>query len=57
MQEKNNQLKFDNALKRKKEFLNDINDIKMGKKTPKKKEGIDNLDKFHNSREEVFNFY
>ena len=29
----------------------------MGKKTPKQKEVIDNLDKFYNSREEVFNCF
>ena len=29
---KNNQLKFDDALKRKEELLNKINDIKIGKK-------------------------
>ena len=54
---KKNQLKFNNALKRKKEFLNKINDVKMGKKNPKQKEAIDNLDKFYNSREEVFNCF
>ena len=29
---KNNQLKFDDALKRQEELLNKINDIKIGKK-------------------------
>ena len=49
-------LKYDDALKKQKEFLKKLNEIKNGKKTPQQKEVIDNLEKFKNSREEVFNF-
>ena len=52
---KNNQLIFDDALKRKEELLIKINDVKVGIKNFDQKEVIDNLDKFYNSREEVFN--
>ena len=53
---KNGQLKYDDVLKKQKEFLKKLNEIKNGKKTPQQKEVIDNLEKFKNSREEVFNF-
>ena len=44
-------------LKRQNEFLNKLSNIKIGKKTPKQKEVINNLEKFHLSREEVINFF
>ena len=54
---KNNQISFDDALRRQNEFLNKLSNIKIGKKTSEKKEVINNLEKFDLSREEVFNFY
>ena len=44
-------------LKRQNEFLNKLSKIKIGKKTPKQKEVINNLEKYHLSREEVINFF
>ena len=40
-----------------KEFLNKLNNIKIGKKTIEQKETINNLEKFYLSREEVINFF
>ena len=54
---KNNQINFDDALKRQNEFLNKLNEVKIGKKTIEQKETIDNLEKFYKSREEVINFF
>ena len=54
---KNDQINFDDVLKRQNEFLNKLSNIKIGKKTPKQKEVINNLEKFHLSREEVINFF
>ena len=51
---KNSRFKFDDALKRQNEFLKKL---KWLKETNKQKETINNLDKFYNSREEVFNFF
>ena len=53
---KNNQIKFDDALKKQKLFLNRLNDVKIGKKTPEQKKVITNLENFFKSREKVFNF-
>ena len=39
------------------EFLNKLSDIKIGKKTTKQKEVINNLERFYASREEVINFF
>ena len=39
---KNNQIKYD-ALKKQKVFLNKLNDVKIGRKTSKQKEVINNL--------------
>ena len=39
---KNNQVRFDDALKRQKEFLKVLSEIKMGKKTTEQKEMINN---------------
>ena len=54
---KNNQIKFDDALKKQKLFLNKLNEVKMGRKTSEQKEVITNLENFCKSREEVFNFF
>ena len=53
---KNNQIKFDDALKKQKLFLNKLNDVKLGSKTHEQKEVITNLENFYKSRE-VFNFF
>ena len=54
---KNNQINFDDALKRQNEFLNKLSNIKIGKKTLEQKEVINNLEKIYLSREEVINFF
>ena len=53
---KNNQIKFSEVKNKQNEFLNKLSNIKIGKKTLEQKEVINNLEKFYNSREEVFNF-
>ena len=53
---KNNQIKFSEVKNKQNEFLNKLNDIKVGKKTIEQKETINNLENFYNSREEVINF-
>ena len=50
----NQHIKFDDALKKQKETLKKINEVKIGKKTPKQKEIINNIE---NSREEVLNSF
>ena len=54
---KNNQIKFDEVKNKQNEFLNKLSNIKIGKKTDKQKEVINNLEKFYNFREEVINFF
>ena len=54
---KNNQIKFSEVKNKQNEFLNKLSNIKIGKKTPEQKEVINNLEKFYNSREEVFNIF
>ena len=54
---KNNQIKFSEVKNKQNEFLNKLSNIKIGKKTIKQKETINNLEKFYNSREEVINFF
>ena len=56
MQEKNSQIKFSEVKNKQNEFLNKLNNVKIGKKTDEQKEVINNLEKFYNSREEVINF-
>ena len=45
---KRNRLRFDEALKKQKELLKKINEIKMGNKTPEQKKLVFNLEKFYN---------
>ena len=52
-----NQINFDDAVKRQNEFLNKLSNIKIGKKTLEQRETIDNLEKFYNSREEIVSFF
>ena len=54
---KNSGTKFSEVLNKQREFLNKLNTVKIGKKTPEQKEVIDNLKKFDNSREEVIDFF
>ena len=54
---KNNQIKFDDALKKQKLFLNKLDNINISRKTSEKKEVITNLENFYKSREEVFIFF
>ena len=54
---KDNQIKFSEVKNKQNEFLNKLNNIKIGKKTVEQKETINNLEKFYNSREEVINFF
>ena len=53
---KNNQIKFSEARIKQNQFLNKLNNIKIDKKSLEQKEVINNLEKFYNSKEEVFNF-
>ena len=54
---KNSQIKFGEVKNKQNEFLNKLNNVKIGKKTDEQKEVINNLEKFYNSREEVINFF
>ena len=54
---KSSQIKFSEARNKQNEFLNKLNEVKMGKKTKEKKEVINNLKTFYNSREEIINFF
>ena len=54
---KNNQIKFNEVKNKQNEFLNKLSNIKIGKKTIKQKEVINNLKKLYTSREEVINFF
>ena len=54
---KNSHIKFSDAKNKQNEFLNKLSDIKIGKKTVKQKETINNLEKFYSSREEVINLF
>ena len=53
---KNNQIKFSEVKNKQIEFLNKLTNTKIGKKTDKQKEVINNLNKSYNSRQEVINF-
>ena len=54
---KNNQINFDDVLKRQNEFLNKLSNIKIGKKGPEQKEVINNLENFYKSREDAITFF
>ena len=53
---KNSQIKFSEVKNKQNEFLNQLNNIRIGKKTIEQKETINNLEKFYKYREEVINF-
>ena len=54
---KNNRLRFNDALKKQKELLKKINEVKIGTKTFEQEKVITNLEKFYHSREEVITFF
>ena len=54
---KNNQIKFSEVKNKQNEFLNKLNNIKIGKKNTEQKETINNLETFYSSREKVINFF
>ena len=54
---KSSKIKFAEARNKQNEFLNKVNNIKIGKKSLEQKKVISNLEKFYNSREEVINFF
>ena len=54
---KNSQIKFSDAQNKQNEFLNKLNEVKIGKNTPEQKEVINHLENFYKSREEVINFF
>ena len=53
---RNNQIKFSEVKNKQNEILNILSNIKIGKKTVKQKETINNLEKFYNSSQ-VINFF
>ena len=53
---KNDQIGFDEPIKKQNEFLNKLSNIKIGKKNQQKKGWINNITRFYNSREKVINF-
>ena len=54
---KNNRLRFNDALKKQKELLKKINEVKIGRKTFEQEKVITNLEKIDHSREEGINFF
>ena len=54
---KDNQINFDDVVKRQNEFLNKLSNIKIGTETIEQKENIDNLETFYHYREEIINFF
>ena len=54
---KNSHIKCSDAMNKQNEFLNKLNNIKIGKKTTKQKGVINNITRFYLSREEVINFF
>ena len=54
---KDNQINFDDVVKRQNEILNKLSNIKIGTETIEQKENIDNLETFYHYREEIINFF
>ena len=48
---KSTKIKFSDAKNKQNEFLNRLNDVKIGRKNIEQQEIINNLEKFYNSRE------
>ena len=53
---KNDQIGFDEPIKKQNEFLNKLSNIKICKKNQQKKGWINNITRFYNSREKAINF-
>ena len=53
---KSSKIKFSDVRNKQNEFLNRLNDIKIGRKTLEQQEIINNLEKFYNSREQDVSF-
>ena len=53
---RSSKIKLSDALHEQNEFLNKLNDVKIGKKNLQQKEVTDNLENFYKSREETINF-
>ena len=53
---KSSKIKFSDVRNKQNEFLNRLNDIKIGRKTLEQQEIINNLEKFYNSREQDISF-
>ena len=53
---KNNQIKFSDVKNKQNKCLSELSNTKIGKKTTKQKETINNIEKCYLSREEVINF-
>ena len=53
----NSRLRFDDTLKKQKELLKKINEVKLGRKTFEQEKVITDLENVYKSREEVFNFF
>ena len=54
---KDNKIRFDEAVKKQHQFLNKLSNIRIGKKTTKQKDVINNITRFYNSGEETINFF
>ena len=54
---RNNQIKFSVVKDKQNEFLNNLSNTKIGKKTIEQKRSIDKLEKMYISRQEVINFF
>ena len=54
---KSTQIKFSDARNKQNEFLNRLNNIKIGRKFIEQQEIINNIEKFYNSRKQVINFF
>ena len=54
---RSSKIKFSDVLNKQNEFLNKLNDVKIGKKNLQQKKVVDNLGHFYKSREETINFF
>ena len=54
---KNSRIEFSDAMSKQNEFLNKLNNIKIGKKTTKQKGLVNNITRFFISRKEVIIFF
>ena len=54
---KSSQIKYNDAQNKQNEFLNKLNNIKIGRKNIEQEKVINNIQKFYISGEEVINFF